>query len=191
MTFTVLALVGGTAAGLLSGGRLRHVAGHPLRAAWLLAVGFVLLEASGHLALGRAATMGALAGYVCLFAFCGRNPTVIGMGIVALGLAANAAMIGVNGGMPVHPGAVVAARIADVDEVAAVDYGPLHHAEHPTDHLSWLDDRIPLPELHQVLSFGDLVLALGVADVMAHLCHPRRRRPAARPLRAASGPLTV
>ena len=178
MTVTVLASVAGAVAGRLSGGRLRHVAGHPLRTAWLLVVGFVLMQASGRLALGAAATVVALAGYACLLGFVARNPTVTGMGILALGLVANAAVIGVNRGMPVRPVAVVAADLAGPDELDAVDYGRLHHAEGPGDDLVWLDDRIPLPELHQVLSFGDLVIAMGVADVVAHLCHPRRRRPA-------------
>ena len=178
MTVTVLALLGGAAAGRLCGGRLRHVAGHPLRSVWVLAVGFVLMQASGRVAVGAAATVVSLAGYACLLGFVARNPTLAGMGIVAVGLVANAAVIGINGGMPVRPAAVVAARLAPADEVADVDYGRLHHAQSPGDHLVWLDDRIPVPELHQVLSFGDLVIAMGVADVVAHLCQPRRRRTA-------------
>jgi len=185
MTFTVLAVIGGLAIGLVTGGRLRHLAGHQLRSVWLLATGVVVLAGSDRLAHGPAATVAALVGYGCLVAVAVVNPTVIGMGVVAVGLAANALVIGVNGGMPVHRDAVVAARMADPSQVAFLSYGPLHHEERPGGHLGLLDDRIPVPELHQVLSFGDLVLGVGVADVVAHFCHPRRRR-RARPVGALS-----
>jgi hypothetical protein len=175
MAFTVLALVVGAALGLCSGGRIRNVAGHPIRAWWLLIGGVGLLAALGHVSAGSVGALGMLAGNCFLLAFAAMNRTLVGIGIIAVGLAANALVIGLNGGMPVRPQAVVAAHIADRQGLADVAYGNRHHREHPGDKLRWLGDIIPVREFHEVLSFGDIVLAIGVADVIAHLLHPRRR----------------
>jgi hypothetical protein len=176
MIFTALAIAAGVAAGLLTGGRPRYAAGHPVRNWWLLAAGFVLQAGVARFDLGPLAAISLLAGYGCLLAFAFRNRTLVGMGVVAAGLAANALVIGLNGGMPVRPAAVVAAHITDEQGLATVDYGHRHHAEGSGDHLSWLGDTLPVSPLHEVLSFGDLILAVGAADVVAHLLHPRRRR---------------
>jgi len=176
MTFTVLALAIGAAIGLCAGGRPRNISAHPVRAWWLLIVGVALQAAGSRVGGGAAGTLGFLATYACLLAFAAKNRTLIGMGIIAVGLGANALVIGLNGGMPVRAEAVVAAHISDQQGLAGVAYGHRHHRERSRDRLRWLGDIIPLPELHQVLSFGDVVLAVGVADVMAHLLQPRRRR---------------
>ena len=176
MIFTVLALLLGAAIGYFTGGRLRHVAGHPLRGWWLLAAGVVLQAAAGHLDLGPISPVGLVASYACLLAFAAENRALVGMGVVVIGLSANALVITANGGMPVRSRAVVAAHITEPVGLAGVQYGRLHHAEASGDVLRGLDDRIPLPATHQVLSFGDLIIAVGVADVVARLYHPRRRR---------------
>ena len=168
MALTVLALVVGGFIGLCSGGRPRYVAQHQVRAWWLLLLGVALEVAAARLDLGGPGPGNAavMLGYGCLLAFAAFNRSLVGMGIVAVGLAANALVIGINGGMPVRPTAVAAAH---------VDYGRLHHRERPGDQLSWLGDVIPVRRLHVVVSFGDLILAVGVADVVAHLLHRRRR----------------
>ncbi len=170
MALTVLALVVGGLIGLCTGGRPRYIAQHHVQAWWLLLLGVVLQLAAARVDLGSPGVNNAavLAGYVCLLMFAAMNRSLVGMGIVVVGLAANALVIGINGGMPVRPAAVAAAH---------VDYGRLHHAEGPGDRLSWLGDVIPARRLHLVLSFGDLILAVGVADVVAHLLHRRGRAP--------------
>jgi len=112
---------------------------------------------------------------VAQLAFAAVNPNLIGMGVVAVGVAANALVIGVNGGMPVRARAVVAAGIAAPAEVPTLDYGYRHHQESNKDKLQVLDDRIPLPLFHEVVSFGDLILAVGVTTTVAHLFHPLPR----------------
>jgi hypothetical protein len=170
MALTVLALLVGGVIGLCTGGRPRFVAQHQVRAWWLLLVGILLQFTAAKVDVGGAAMGNAIVvvGYVSLLAFAAFNRSLVGMGTVAVGLAANALVIGINGGMPVRPAAVAAAR---------VEYGRLHHAEGPGDRLSWLGDVIPARQLHLVVSFGDLILAVGVADVVAHLLHRRRRAP--------------
>jgi len=172
MALTLLALLVGGLIGLCSGGRPRYIAQHPVQAWWLLLLGVVLQLAAARLDLGSTGVEHAavLAGYVCLLWFAALNRSLVGMGIVAVGLAANALVIGINGGMPVRPAAL---------EVAHVDYGRLHHPEGPGDRLSWLGDVIPARRLHLVVSFGDLILAVGVADVVAHVLHRRGRAPVA------------
>jgi hypothetical protein len=176
MAFTVLALVVGAAIGHLAGGRLRHVTGHPLRAWSLLVAGFLLQAAAARLDLGAIGAVALFASYVCLLAFALVNWALIGMGVVVVGLAANGLVILVNGGMPVRGRAVVAAHIAAESQLFGVDYGRLHHREGSGDKFRSLGDIVPVPQIHQVLSFGDLVLAVGVADVVVHLFRPRRRQ---------------
>jgi hypothetical protein len=176
MLFTALALVAGTAAGLVTGGRPRHVGTHSVRAWWLLLAGFLLQAGVARLDLGPAGTVVLLTGYGCLLAFASFNRALIGMGVVALGLAANALVIGINGGMPVRPAAVVAAHITSEQGLPHVNYGNRHHPEGHGDRLGWLGDIVPIRQLHEVVSFGDLILGVGVGAVIAHLLHPRRRR---------------
>jgi hypothetical protein len=176
MIFTVGALLVGAAVGLLSGGRLRYVAAHRLVDGWLLVAGVVLHVAAGRFDLGPVGTLSLLAGYGCLLAFAALNRTLIGIGIVAIGLVANALVITLNGAMPVRTSAVVAAQLTDRPGLATLDYGRLHRREQPGDHFRALGDIIPVPRIHEVMSFGDLILAIGVADLVAHLFHPKHRR---------------
>lgn len=155
MRFTTVALVVGLAAGLAGGGRLSNIGRRSFRAWPLLAVGVVLqlLPSAGALTLS----------YLCLVAFALVNLRVPGMGLLGMGLALNALVVGVNGGMPVHNG----------------DPGlsGKHHAEHSGDTLTFLDDRIPVDPLGEVLSFGDMVLAVGLVVTTTSLV---RRPPEGR-----------
>lgn len=174
---SALALVLGGALGLVLGGDVRHLATWRLRSWWLLVPGVLGQVAADRWRLGGLGAVVLLAAYLCLLVFVGRNILLVGMGVVAVGLVANLAVITVDGGMPVHPAAVVRAGIAAPDRLAAVGYGRRHHPETGSDHLTLLDDRLPLPAVHQVLSIGDLILFVGVADVATNLIRrPRRRR---------------
>jgi hypothetical protein len=97
------------------------------------------------------------------------------MAVIAVGIALNALVITVNSGMPVRRDAIVAAGIADDRAIDDIDFGTKRHLEEPDDRLMFLGDIIPVPVLEEVLSFGDLVLAVGVADVLASLMGSRRR----------------
>jgi hypothetical protein len=97
-----------------------------------------------------------------------------GMGVVLVGLALNALVIGVNQGMPVRlPDDATAAQRDAVDESAK------HHVERESDHLVVLADIIPIPGGGLTrASFGDLILAVGFVDVVVQLSRPPRRRSA-------------
>lgn len=76
--------------------------------------------------------------YLCLLVFALANLRITGMGLITVGLALNALVVTANGRMPVRG------------------------TERPEDRLTFLDDRIPVDPLGEILSFGDLVLAVGL-----------------------------
>ncbi|MDQ2726760.1 MAG: DUF5317 family protein [Actinomycetota bacterium] len=177
MPLSALALVLGGVIGVVLGGDVRHSATWRLRSWWLLVPGVLGQVAADRWHLAGLGTATLVAAYLCLLVFVGRNILLVGMGVVAVGLIANLAVITLDGGMPVHPAAVVRAGIAGPDQLAAVGYGRRHHLEARGDHATFLDDRLPLGADHQVLSIGDLILFVGVADVAANVVRrPRRRR---------------
>jgi hypothetical protein len=177
---TGLALVAGAVIGLARGGRLRYLGRRRLRSWWLVLVGFGLQTATDHLRVDGLGTAMVLAGAAALLAFAALNPTLVGIGVVACGVAANALVIGLNDGMPVRPSSVVAAHIATQEEVPTLSYGYRHHAEGSSDKVPVLGDIIPLPIFREVVSFGDLILALGVAATIVNLARPGPRH-SARP----------
>lgn len=170
MFFTAVAVVVGLAVGLATGGRLEHLGNRRFRAPWLLLGGLALQAASGR--FGGATVAMVIVSYVALIAFCALNLHLVGMGVVLLGLALNFTTIAVNGGMPVRRSAVVAAGIAEWHELDELEVQKKRHLERPDDDLMLLSDIVPVPVLHEVLSFGDLIMSVGVADVLFHLLRP-------------------
>jgi hypothetical protein len=105
-------------------------------------------------------------------------------------LCANVAVVVLNDGMPVRRDALVSAHLATADEVDRVEISGVQRLERDGDRLLFLGDVIPLPETNQVLSFGDLIILAGLADVAANLLLGRRRATAAKTARPAPPPPT-
>lgn len=152
----------------------------------LFAAGFALQASSGLLpGDGRwDLPFGALiAGYVLLLAFGLRNAIHTGMTVVCIGIAANFLSITVNHGMPVSVPQVWESRGGLATTVK-------HHARTDTDRLYWLSDVIYVPATDEVISFGDLVIAIGMLDVTFHASRRRRLRRASspHPARTVSAP---
>jgi hypothetical protein len=176
-SYLVVALAAGLVVGLVLGGRPRHLAQKRFRWWLLLPLGVVLqlvVEADGvpapHALL--------IVSYVYLLVFCIANLRHVGMGLILVGIALNAVVIVVDNGMPVREKAVYQAAIVERGDTVSIDEIK-HHLETPDDDLMVLADIIPVKPLHQVLSFGDLILSVGVADLLVHLLLPvggRRRR---------------
>ena len=171
MGFTVFALAAGLVLGLATGGRPRNVTLRPLRAVGALAGAVVLqavpqlLEVSGS--TGLACVLGS---YVLLLAFALANIRLVGMPVILVGLVLNVVVIGLNGGMPVRADA-----IHTVDrhvKLATIDFGAKRHLEDADDRLTILGDVLPVRPIGQVLSFGDLILSAGVANVVFRLLKP-------------------
>ncbi|HEX9969883.1 MAG TPA: DUF5317 family protein [Acidimicrobiales bacterium] len=178
MYFTAVAVAIGFALGLLTGGKLECLGERRFRLTGLLAAGLVVQVLSGRFD-GSAAVGVVIASYALLIAFCVVNVRLVGMALVLLGLVLNFTTIAVNGGMPVRRSAVVAAGIADWDELDSLEVHEKRHLERPDDDLMAISDIIPVPVLGEVLSFGDIVMSVGVADVIVNLLKPlpARRRP--------------
>jgi hypothetical protein len=169
MVFTALAAAVGLLVGLLGGGSLRRLGDRRFRLWPLLPVGVVLqLPFADRLGFG-----GLLLSYAFLLAFALANIRIAGMGLVAVGIALNTIPIAINRGMPVDRDAVVAAKISTAHRLDTLRLDRKHHLQRSSDKVMVLADIIPVRPLSEVVSFGDVVLAVGVADVFYHLLRPR------------------
>ena len=186
MRFTLMAVAAGILIGALTGGRLRHLGDRTFRLLPLLVAG-VALQAVGLRFESSPGLVLVILSYLLLLGFAAANAALVGMWLVALGVALNLLVIGVNGGMPVRPSALVSAGVVRPEELGSLELGAKRHLERPSDRLTFIADIFPVPPLAEVLSFGDIALDVGVANVIIHLMRPVRSRHAAR----ASGPPVV
>jgi hypothetical protein len=176
--YAVIAVAVGLVVGLATGGKFSNVVSRPFRSAWLLVpgVGFQAVTEVWHLARTPDELV-VLASYVSLALFAVRNLHLAGMGVVGIGLALNIVPIAVNQGMPVRASAIVRSGIVrHSNEIGRLRFGGKRHLEGPDDRLTFLGDVLPDWVFHEVLSFGDLVMAVGIAAVCSNLLRPARRR---------------
>ena len=171
--FVTVALALGLA--LVSGGSLSRIAATEIRPPSILAVavGIQLALEVRHPTSGTAGHLAAallVVSYVFLLLFCAANLRLRGLAVVAVGIFLNGAVITLNSGMPVRA------------PEGAVETTTKHHAERESDRLTPLSDIILVPALRQSLSFGDLIMLVGVVDALFHCS----RNPATR-RRLASG----
>jgi hypothetical protein len=112
-----------------------------------------------------------VASYVLILGFCAGNVLLRGMTIVLIGVACNFLVIVVNQGMAV--------RIPDDwKNEAWVTETIKHHPERDDDQLMVLSDIIVLRSpFDAVLSFGDLILAVGLCDVTYWASRKTKRVP--------------
>ena len=165
--YALVAVVVGMVVGLATGGRFNNIGRGAFRAVPLLIVGVVLqvLTEAANLP-HRADEAVVLLSYAALAAFAVANLRLGGMGVVAIGLILNIVPIAVNSGMPVRASAIVEAGIVSrVDEAGRLSYGGKRHLERGSDRLRILGDVLPDWVFHEVLSFGDLVMSVGIAAV--------------------------
>lgn len=175
MRFTALAVAAGILIGLVAGGRVSNMSRRALRGWVLLAAGIATQAAAGRIGGPEWVTPLVLLSYALLLAFAAINLQLAGMGVVMIGMVANAAVIGVNDGMPIRPSAVVAAGLATPEQAERMRADVKRRPERAGDRLVLLADIVPVPPLHEVVSFGDLVMGVGVADVIVHLMRTRSR----------------
>lgn len=80
--------------------------------------------------------------------------------LLGLGAGLNVVVIAANGGMPVDSGALARVGRENVDVTQGFLY---KHVRMTTDtRLSWLADRIPVPIQRNVISVGDVVMAVAI-----------------------------
>lgn len=170
-----VALAIGALAGLVRGGSLRNLAHATFRWPVFLVAGSLLQIVAVLPALEQSSARLLVASYASLLVFAAANVALAGMAVVGFGIALNALVIGVNGGMPVKAEAIVAAGIAeDVAEAERLEFSGKRHLATDNDRLVVLADVIPVPVGGgSVLSYGDLVIALGTAVVLDALVRKR------------------
>jgi hypothetical protein len=183
MSFLVVTLAAALGVALLSGGSLNRVLETRLQALWALFAALAVQVALDLLWSGPGTGLShalLAVSYLLLIGFCLANVTLKGMSVVAFGIALNALVIMANGGMPIRTDPGFRATVK-------------HHAEGPSDTLTFLGDIIVLRPLNQALSFGDLIMLVGLVDVLVHRSRPapsRRRplvpEPALEPIEAAA-----
>ncbi|MGI9120166.1 MAG: DUF5317 family protein, partial [Acidimicrobiales bacterium] len=177
MRLSLLAVLAGAALAIALGGRPRYLPSRRLRLASLPFLAVVLYWVPQLVGAFRTAGVAlVLCSYAALLAFAVANLRLVGMAVVLAGLGCNATVILANQGMPVDAAAVVASGLARPDDISTLDLGSARKWREPTDDLSVLGDIIPVPALSEVVSFGDLILAFGLADVAFRLLGPARSR---------------
>lgn len=101
------------------------------------------------------------------------NKALPGLMLAAAGMALNVLVIAANGAMPVLERSAETAGVARSLE----DAGLKHELLDDETVLPWLGDAIPVRPFKEVLSVGDVVLALGLARLVdARMAAPRKPR---------------
>jgi MFS family permease len=168
LSVILLALV----VGALAGGGLPRLAA--LRLRWLpvlllalvLRVGVVLLQDNG-IATDLPLAWGIVVAYLLIFAFLWVNVRVPGLQVAAVGIGLNFLAVLINAGrMPIWPGAFDAAGFSR-DAIAGDPFHFLVTAGTVADFVAGggiFGDvvPIPIPLIRDVVSIGDLLLALGI-----------------------------
>ena len=111
-----------------------------------------------------------------------RNLALVGMSVVALGLAMVILPMGLNAGMPVRGEALLVAGLVGPADLDTIDLLGPRHLETGDDILGVLGDVLPIAPLGVVVSFGALILLIGFWNVAANLLLSREPRARIRPL---------
>lgn len=165
MFLWAMALIAGLVGGVATGGNLSAVAAARPRATWLLVLA-VALQASLAVLPAWSRPPVAVTACVVVVGWCAANRSgglakLAGSALFGLGVALNAVVMALNGGMPVSAQALVAAGLQRSTDVARGDlYKHTFMTAHTT--LAGLGDTVPFALAHTVLSPGDLVMLGGL-----------------------------
>ena len=188
MSLVVVVVVVALVVGAVLGGSVERLGDLGLRHRRLV-VAALAAQAVGALVGGPAHALGLATSAGLVAAFLVANRGVRGTGLVALGLTANALVVGLNGAMPVAPTAAARAGV-DLTEVAA-GQDSRHLVAGPQTRLPWLGDVVPvlLPLRPEVVSPGDVLVAAGLGQLVVlgmtgGRPAPRDRPPTSRPTTA-------
>ena len=173
MSLVLVVLTAGVLLGWLSGGNLDRLGGLAMRRRRLV-VAALLAQLTGTVVGGPVFAVGLVLSAVLVAAFLAGNRGLPGAGLIALGLLANALVVGVNGAMPVSLAASARAGTA----APAAGFDQRHEPADGTTRLGWLGDvvPVPLPLRPEVVSPGDVLVAAGLAQlvVVGMLTHRSR-----------------
>lgn len=164
---------------ILRGGRLTNLGDIELKAWWLLVLSFGLQGALLFPNVGWSESVAlamVLVSFALLMVLVVLNRSQTGMWLAGLGVLMNFTVIALNGGMPVMS---EAAEVASGFAVSAPDLTESykHVVLDETSRLTFFADVIPLRlgSFGQVISLGDVFLAVGLGRFLEHeLRRPRR-----------------
>jgi hypothetical protein len=185
----IVAILAGLAFGGFRRGRLRALARTRVRRPEFLAIALgciLFVDATGAGPSGSIALVGLMGG----LAFAVTNVHLAGMAVIAVGIMANLLPVGLNGAMPVRGEALVEAEMVTADELERVTLPGAREFQTDATILPALGDTYPVRFTGQAVSLGDIIMMVGLADVVANLMLQRRRRrlpPSAMPSLAAFG----
>lgn len=166
VSLVLIVLAVALAVGWARGGSLDRLGALPLRSRRLV-IGALLTQLLGTIVGGPFFPLGLAfsAGLVVWFLL--RNRGIRGTGLVALGLLANALVVGANGAMPVSLDATARAGVGSQDLLTGQD--ARHETAGAATRLPWLGDvvPVPLPLRPEVLSPGDVLVAAGLGQLVA------------------------
>ncbi|MBM3671063.1 MAG: hypothetical protein FJW86_02575 [Actinobacteria bacterium] len=178
MWLLVLTVAAATLVVLLTFGSFSELSRLSVTRGWLLALGLAIQMLFEFVELpdDQIETLGyglLMVSFALILAFCFSNLRTPGFGVIAVGVAMNALVIGLNQGMPT----IDIGNDSQGNRVKKpVPVTVKHRPERPNDLLRFLDDRILLPEpFDAVISFGDLVVSVGICE-LAYVASRRRQR---------------
>jgi hypothetical protein len=175
----ILTILGAIVVVVVTRGDPRELSRIRLRGTWLLFVGlgiqivleFVEIPKSQIDTIGYALLMAA---YAFILAFCFVNLPTPGIKLITVGIALNALVIALNQGMPTEP---VGNNAQGRRVQEPIERSVKHRPASSNDLLGFLGDKIVLPEpFDEVISIGDVVVALGVWQLVYAGSRRRRRR---------------
>lgn len=185
----------GLICGWLRGGGLEHLGRAHVRWLWIVPAAFAI-QVFIALGLGTAVPPWVfpvhLGTYFVLGAFMVANWRHRGLRIMSVGLAMNALVIALNGGlMPQSPETLYLKHPGETyqvgDHVARTKDVVLPREQ---TRLWWLSDVLASPpwsSVQTVMSVGDVVLAIGLAWTVQELMQPQRRAVSSWPRASAGG----
>ena len=171
----ILAICTGLGVGVVRRGRLSALAKTRIRHPEFFAVALVCSVVVDATDVGAPGTI-ALVGLIGGLAFTTVNIHLTGMAVIALGITANLVPVALNGAMPVRAEALVEAEMVSADELDRVTLSGARELTNDDTVLAALGDTIPARWTGQVVSIGDLIMIVGLTDVVANLLLQRRRR---------------
>ncbi|MEX0666183.1 MAG: DUF5317 family protein [Acidimicrobiia bacterium] len=192
MWLLVLTIVSAALVVVVTLGSISQLSRLAVTGGWMLAVGLgiqILLDVV-DVPADQLETVGyglLMASFAFILAFCLANFRTAGFGVIAIGVAMNALVIGLNQGMPT----IDIGNDAEGNRIQKpIAVSVKHRPEQPDDLLRILDDRILFPEpFDAVVSFGDLVVTVGICELAYFASRRRRSRRGgvSRPLSATRG----
>lgn len=113
-------------------------------------------------------------GYACFIHFGFKNLQITGMIVLLIGLSLNLAPALANGAVPVSELALQS--VGDTNTAGIANIDGVRESSDTAASLSALGDVVPVPVFNVVVSLGDLIMLVAIADIAANLMLRARRR---------------